>query len=229
MTASAQTNIFCDYDVSGYKIMSLSEDKRRPIIDAAMKEFTKGYRNANTAVIAREAGISKGLLFHYFPTKKELFFFLVRYALGILLPQYEKIDVSGKDFLESLWEMTMVKMEMIKKQGALYDFLLSAIFSLQKEFPEDFQGFSDPTAQLMGKIYAKTDNSLIRDDINPEKAYRLMVFMMRGYADEIIAEMTETRRISLADLEPDMQRLLDDWKEYLAILRKAFYKNGAKA
>lgn len=115
MTAAAQINIFSSYDVSGHKIMSLSEEKRRQIIDAAMKEFTKGYRKANTSMIAREANISKGLLFHYFPTKKELFFFLVKYSLGVVLPQYEKIDVSGKDFLESLWELTMVKMEMIKK------------------------------------------------------------------------------------------------------------------
>lgn len=228
MTSAAQVNIFSNYDVSGHKIMSLGEEKRRQIIDAAMKEFTKGYRKANTSVIAREAKISKGLLFHYFPTKKELFFFLVKYSLGTVLPQYEKIDVSGKDFLESLWELTMVKMEMVKKQTYLYDFMLSALFSMQSEFPEEFQGFTDPSVEFMGKIYAKTDNSLIRDDIAPDKAYKLMTWMIKGYSEQIMAEMTARRAMSVANLEPDMQRLIDEWKEYLAILRKAFYKNAAK-
>lgn len=228
MTAMSQANIFSNYDVSGHKIMSLSEEKRRQIIGAAMKEFTKGYRKANTAVIAREADISKGLLFHYFPTKKELFFFLVKYSLGKVLAQYESIDVAGKDFLESMWELTMVKMELIKKHGELYDFMLSALFSMQKEFPEEFQSFTDPTIALIGRIYEKTDNSLIREDIDPDKAYKLIAWMIKGYGEHIVAEMTEKRAASVADMEPDMERLLDEWKEYLGILRKAFYKNGAR-
>lgn len=227
MTASAPTSIFSSYDISGYKIMSLGEEKRRQIIDAAMKEFTKGYRKANTAVIAREANISKGLLFHYFPTKKELFFFVAKYSLCMVLREYENIDVSGKDFLESLWELTMVKMEMIKKYGDLYDFMLSVLFSMQKEFPEEFQSFTDPTAEFIGKIYAKTDKSLIREDIDPDKAYNLITWMIKGYSEQIIAEMTAKRAVSVADMEPDIQRLLAEWKEYLDILRKAFYKNGA--
>lgn len=229
MTASAQTNIFSSYDISDYKIMSLNEEKRRQIIDAAMKEFAKGYRKANTAEIAREANISKGLLFHYFPTKKELFFFVVKYSLSTVLREYENIDVSGKDFLESLWELTMIKMEMIKKHGDMYDFMLSMLFSMQKEFPEDFHSFTDPTAELIGKIYAKTDNSLIREGIAPDKAYNLILWMIKGYSEQIIAEMMAKRAISVADMEPDIQRLLDEWKEYLDILRKAFYKNGAGA
>lgn len=228
MTNRQNTGTFSDYDVSGYKIMSTGNDKRNAIINAAMREFTKGYRKANTAVIAREANISKGLLFHYFATKKELYFFLIKYALSVILPEYEKVSLSGKDFLEALWELTMVKMELLKKQWELFDFMLSALVSMQKEFPEEAQHITDPTLELMGRIYAKTDDSLIRDDMEPDKAHKLIVWMIKGYSDEIIAEMTAKRAISMTDIEPDIQLMLNEWKGYLEMLRKAFYKSGAK-
>ena len=60
--------------------MSLSEEKQQRILNAALKEFAqKGYKNASTNQIVKEADISKGLLFHYFKNKKQLFLFLYDY------------------------------------------------------------------------------------------------------------------------------------------------------
>lgn len=58
-----------------HKVMRIEDEKRERIIVAAMQEFVKGYRNASTDRIVQSADISKGLLFHYFGTKKKLFFF----------------------------------------------------------------------------------------------------------------------------------------------------------
>ncbi|QYJ05408.1 TetR/AcrR family transcriptional regulator [Nocardioides panacisoli] len=46
------------------------EARRLVIIDAALTRFAAdGYERATTAAICREAGISSGTFFHYFPTK----------------------------------------------------------------------------------------------------------------------------------------------------------------
>lgn len=61
------------------KFLSLDKEKQDRIINAAMKEFAqKGYDKASTNEMVKEAGISKGLLFHYFQNKKQLYFFPVR-------------------------------------------------------------------------------------------------------------------------------------------------------
>ncbi len=52
--------------------MTVETEKRQRIINAAIDEFMKGYCKANTDIIVNNAGISKGLLFHYFGTKKKL-------------------------------------------------------------------------------------------------------------------------------------------------------------
>lgn len=59
------------------KFYHLTEDRQRKIIDAAYKVFAKNtYKKAATAEIAKEGGISKALLFHYFRNKLELYSFL---------------------------------------------------------------------------------------------------------------------------------------------------------
>lgn len=47
-------------NLNDHKIMSLAPDKRDRILNAAMKEFARGYKNASTDNIVRESGISKG-------------------------------------------------------------------------------------------------------------------------------------------------------------------------
>ena len=51
-----------------------SKLSRRKIVDAALREFgQRGYEGASTNQICFTAGISKGLLYHYFKNKENLF------------------------------------------------------------------------------------------------------------------------------------------------------------
>lgn len=57
------------------------ENRRRAIIETALNLFIrKGYAATRTADIAREAGMSEGLLFHYFETKEKLYLSLLEIA-----------------------------------------------------------------------------------------------------------------------------------------------------
>ena len=53
-------------------------DKQEMIIDAALEVFReRGYANARMADIARRAGVSYGLVYHYFGSKEVLFDLIV--------------------------------------------------------------------------------------------------------------------------------------------------------
>jgi len=46
------------------KFLNIQQEKQEHILDAAMKEFAqKGFENASTNEIVKEAGISKGLFY----------------------------------------------------------------------------------------------------------------------------------------------------------------------
>ena len=67
------------------KFLSLKPERRNAILNAALKEFArKGYDEASTNVIAKEAGISKPLMFHYVNNKKDFFLSLYDYCLEAL-------------------------------------------------------------------------------------------------------------------------------------------------
>src|SRR5829696_3431107 len=50
------------------------EDRREQILDAALRAFArKGFARTTNKDIAREAGITPGLIYHYFANKEALF------------------------------------------------------------------------------------------------------------------------------------------------------------
>ena len=69
------------------------DERRRQLLERATELFaTHGYDELSMAKIAREAGVSKPLLYHYFPTKRQLF----EAALAQAAEQHlERIDWNG--------------------------------------------------------------------------------------------------------------------------------------
>lgn len=75
------------------------EARRIQIIQATLDLFVeRGYYGTKTSQISRRAGISEGLLFHYFPTKEALLEELVNIGLdGMRMPMQIKAQ-NGLDF-----------------------------------------------------------------------------------------------------------------------------------
>lgn len=58
--------------------MNKVEATKEKIIEATVKiAMAKGFANTRTAEIAKEAGVSEGLIFKYFPTKNHLFTIII--------------------------------------------------------------------------------------------------------------------------------------------------------
>jgi AcrR family transcriptional regulator len=58
------------------------DERRRQILTCARKLFSeRNYSSVSTAEIAREAGVARGLLHHYFGTKRDLYLEVVRSLL----------------------------------------------------------------------------------------------------------------------------------------------------
>lgn len=86
------------------------EARRKQIIQATLDLFVeRGYYGTKTSQISRRAGISEGLLFHYFPTKEILLEELVNIGLeGMRTPMQLKAE-NGLDFFNQFTEMLFSK------------------------------------------------------------------------------------------------------------------------
>ncbi len=89
------------------KFFDTNVAKQDNIISAAIKEFALyGYNDASTNRIVADAGISKGILFHYFGSKQNLFEFIAEYCSLILIGDYyDKLNKAQNDFFVLLEDM----------------------------------------------------------------------------------------------------------------------------
>ncbi|MCL2568131.1 MAG: TetR/AcrR family transcriptional regulator [Oscillospiraceae bacterium] len=72
--------------------LALPADKQKKIVDAALQVFSENtYSKASTGYIAATAGISKGMVFHYFGNKRALYFYLLDLCGDILTSAREQL------------------------------------------------------------------------------------------------------------------------------------------
>src|SRR5262245_56643191 len=72
------------------------EDRREHILDGALRAFAqKGFARTTNKDIAREAGITPGLIYHYFASKEALFWAIVDSRSPLRL-----LDVLPPDLLD---------------------------------------------------------------------------------------------------------------------------------
>ncbi|WP_051209208.1 TetR/AcrR family transcriptional regulator [Butyrivibrio sp. WCD3002] len=110
------------------KFFDLKKEKQDRIINAALKAFALGgYMHASTDDIVRMAGISKGLIFHYFETKLGLYQFVYDYSTRVINIEINTgISKDETDFFTIREEVEKVLATCMKQYPYIRLFLYSA-------------------------------------------------------------------------------------------------------
>lgn len=206
------------------KFLNLDMEKQDRIINAAMKEFAqKGFDKASTNEIVKEAEISKGLLFHYFQNKKQLFLFLFDHGIEVITEEfYKKMDLTEKDFFNRIRKAVLIKMDLLNKYPDIFKFVEEAYFEGSPEIkPELAKKIKELNTINMGKVFEGIDFSKFRDDMDVEKILKIITWTIEKMSEE------ELQKIKLSPShEMDYQKIQLIAEEYFEILTKAFYKEG---
>lgn len=103
-------------------------DKQDLIIDAALEVFReKGYANARMADIARRAGVSYGLVYHYFGSKEVLFNLIVESWWNDLYTMMEHEKASDGQFREKLVNIIRFFLDTYVKRPNLISIFVSEV------------------------------------------------------------------------------------------------------
>src|SRR4051812_4284242 len=104
-----------------------NEERRRQLLDRAVELFADhGYDELSMAAFAREAGISKPLLYHYFPSKTKLFEaalsqaaeeHLARVATDPSLPPAEQLTAALDAYLAWIEEHPEAYVKLMRSAG----------------------------------------------------------------------------------------------------------------
>jgi AcrR family transcriptional regulator len=97
-----------------------AEERRLQILDVALAEFAaRGFYGTSVQDIARAAGISAGLMYHYFASKEDLLEATVEYHS--FLPQMRKIltDARGRPLSDVFYDLAMGFLKMLDSKAGL--------------------------------------------------------------------------------------------------------------
>ena len=186
------------------------------IINGAMKCFSiHGYEKASMADIAKEAGVSKALLFHYFETKKKLFLYLWNLTAEKTRESLVASDVEGdKDFFSVMEKGLKAKMDLARSWPWMAIFAVKAWYEDDPEVSPDITKSTDPYAKVTGEtlrqLYPDTD---FRDDLDIGVMYKDMYYMSEGYL------WHEMQRGKI-----DPNKMEEEYMAFIKLWRKAYLK-----
>ncbi|WP_152395720.1 TetR/AcrR family transcriptional regulator [Paenibacillus guangzhouensis] len=93
--------------LSGEQLHQIRDERREQIIQAAVKVFSRrGIIGTKMSMIAAEAGVSHGLVYHYFKTKNELFTMLIQEAVQTSISSIEGLSQLPGSSLEKIQLLT---------------------------------------------------------------------------------------------------------------------------
>lgn len=204
------------------KFEGLDEEKKQRILNAAMKEFAaKGYDHASTNKIVEDAGIAKGLLFHYFKSKKQLFLYLYDTSLALAIREITStVDYEEKDFFARLLKTQRSKMELISVYPDIMDFLkvsyLDESAAVRKDLDDRKAGLL-----LVGfqKAFEGIDTSVFRPELDIGLVIKTVAWAYEGFANSFMETLRHMDTIKM-----DYRPLIEESEKYAEFLKKCFYK-----
>lgn len=202
--------------------MNLELEKRERILNAAMKEFAqKGFKNASTNEIVQEADIAKGLLFHYFKNKKQLFLFLYDYCIDLCMNEfYKKINLEERDFFLRFRQAQFIKMELLDKYPKIFNFLEAAYIENSSDIKDELDSRNQELLlNASKKIFEGIDLSKFKAEMDLSKVMNIVIWTFQGFADEFLKRSKHHSSTKI-----DYEKAFAEADDYLGMLRNCFYK-----
>jgi TetR/AcrR family transcriptional regulator, fatty acid metabolism regulator protein len=159
------------------------EEKRRQILDAAVRAFArKGYHASRVSDIAEEAGVAYGLVYHYFESKDAVLEAIFREMWGMMVGAINAVESLDDSPREQLRKACAIVLRTWRDYPDVVRVLVREVArsgeQLQREVEEIAHAF-----QALARIVERgQDAGQFRPDIAP----RLAAWIIYGSLEEIL-------------------------------------------
>ncbi len=196
------------------KFFDVKKEKQDAIINAALKVFAEnGYRKASTDVIVKEAGISKGLLFHYFISKSGVYEFIYDYSVKYMMLELNNaVNKKETDFFAIQRMIEACKIRVMKNYPYMQQFLTGSKYETHPDALKAIKASDKGIEDAYNAIYKKVDMTRFPEDVDLDKVIRMIGWMSDGYIKDKFMDGT-----------PDPDEMNAEFARYLAMLRSRFY------
>ena len=185
-------------------------EKRTLIVHAAAALFAKyGYKKTTVDEIVAAAGISKGLFYHYFQNKKQLYLYLYdRYTAALSENLNQEVDTSNPDFFDRLKQLSHLRIAFINQYPDLWNFLYTAYY---EQHPDVAPAIRERNKQLVQESHSGTASNLdwsrLKEGVSPEMALRVVTWMAEGFVREVNSQKVTVDEGAYSAFDQYIERL----------------------
>ncbi len=200
------------------KLLELDTQRRDAILNAALKEFAlRGYDDASTNVIAREAGISKALMFHYVSSKQELFLVVYDFFSDLMKHEYfELMNYEERDIFNKLHQSYVLQIALIQKYPWITEFSKLSSITNSDEINNELEKrktYSD----CYPKLFDDIDTTKFRKGVDIEMCKQIILWLNIGFTNQLLHEIRSDETNVNSDI------LLKKLDRYFEEFKKIFY------
>jgi len=195
-------------DMKNFDVLPV--EKQLVVLNAGYTCFGKnGYKKTAMSEIANQAGISKAALFHYFGTKKNLYFYLFGFACNEVLARSKE---GNEDFFDCIELSIHIKMSVMEKYPNMFDFFNSIAVEVDTALLTELKTtHGDAINQWTTNLTRNVDWGRFLPHIGQEEAYNMITWTIDGY-------------VKMYHKQKNRQDMMIGLKHYLNVLKKAIYK-----
>ena len=156
----------------------IDDERKNKILEIGIEEFSsKGYEKANINIIAKNAGISIGLMYKYFATKEDLFITCIHRGMAILEKAINEIMQSDDKIL--------IKAEKLIRTTCMHSRKNANYIKMYNEITSE-KGSAERTKMLVEEIESKTSSvyisaiaqALAKGDVRSDLDPRMFAFFL---------------------------------------------------
>ena len=164
------------------KPLKNTKDARSRIVEAATKNFAKkGFSDTSLRDIGRDAKISKGGLYHYFPTKEDVF-------IEVCVRSRELTMKKTLEFLENKGVFTGKEGDLLENLSQHYDQIVIKNNTLERVWIEGMmEGAKNPKLK---KIMLKNEKDSLNMGAQWLRQIRDSSSLFQGYSDSDILDIS---------------------------------------
>lgn len=201
---------------------TINDDARRSrILEAALTEFAaRGYKKASTNTIVREAKVSKGLLFHYFISKKDLYIYLVKSAIDTNVSElFEGVNFADRDVLNRLHKAALVKINTTLTHIEFTKLLEGLQRVEDEDILKELSAYQlKAVEESYAKLFGNIDYYLFGDSINVDRSLNVVRWTIQHLEQNWRNQQKDPTKKESYD---ELLMFLD---QYLGLFRDAFYR-----
>ena len=197
-----------------FEHLDIDNEMVKKIIKASFEIFASyDYKKASTNMIVQKAGVSRGILYHYFKDKEELFDYLNYYSFEKGFEEIDRyLDWENNDIIKRISDLTKYRLDVIAKYPYMIEF--------GEKYKEQIFQFTNVTAvyEWKEKFYKHNiDYSLFKEDIVLENALHILKWTFRGLYKELLKNSDEIS-------ESVILHQKDECDTYYELLVSSFYR-----